>query len=77
VSAERFTPVIRKLAAQHGVSLASVQGTGVGGRVCKRDVLAAAAYKSRTAPTTTKPSSPKAVTADNVRASSLYRNWPQ
>ncbi|MGO3254316.1 2-oxoglutarate dehydrogenase, E2 component, dihydrolipoamide succinyltransferase [Microbacterium gubbeenense] len=36
------TPLVRKLAAQHGVDLASVSGTGVGGRIRKDDVLAAA-----------------------------------
>ena len=36
------TPLVRKLAAQHGVQLSSVTGTGVGGRVRKQDVLAAA-----------------------------------
>ena len=36
------TPLVRKLAAQHGVSLSSVKGTGVGGRIRKQDVLAAA-----------------------------------
>ncbi|URM91635.1 2-oxoglutarate dehydrogenase, E2 component, dihydrolipoamide succinyltransferase [Streptomyces sp. MRC013] len=36
------TPLVRKLAAEHGVDLASVKGTGVGGRVRKQDVVAAA-----------------------------------
>ncbi|RCK69511.1 2-oxoglutarate dehydrogenase, E2 component, dihydrolipoamide succinyltransferase [Desertihabitans brevis] len=36
------TPLVRKLAAQHGVDLSSVTGTGVGGRIRKQDVLAAA-----------------------------------
>ncbi|RKN18918.1 2-oxoglutarate dehydrogenase, E2 component, dihydrolipoamide succinyltransferase [Micromonospora musae] len=36
------TPLVRKLAAEHGVDLASVKGTGVGGRVRKQDVLEAA-----------------------------------
>lgn len=36
------TPLVRKLAAQHGVDLAAVQGSGVGGRIRKEDVLAAA-----------------------------------
>jgi 2-oxoglutarate dehydrogenase E2 component (dihydrolipoamide succinyltransferase) len=36
------TPLVRKLASQHGVDLASVTGTGVGGRIRKSDVLAAA-----------------------------------
>ncbi len=33
------TPLVRKLAAQHGVDLATVSGTGVGGRIRKQDVL--------------------------------------
>ena len=36
------TPLVRKLAAEHGVDLSSVHGTGVGGRIRKQDVLAAA-----------------------------------
>ena len=36
------TPLVRKLAAQHGVDLASLEGTGVGGRIRKQDVLDAA-----------------------------------
>ena len=36
------TPLVRKLATEHGVDLASLQGTGVGGRVRKQDVLDAA-----------------------------------
>ncbi len=36
------TPLVRKLAAEHGVSLDSVRGTGIGGRIRKQDVLAAA-----------------------------------
>ncbi|WP_445255924.1 2-oxoglutarate dehydrogenase, E2 component, dihydrolipoamide succinyltransferase [Nocardioides aurantiacus] len=36
------TPLVRKMAAEHGVDLSSVTGTGVGGRIRKQDVLAAA-----------------------------------
>jgi pyruvate dehydrogenase E2 component (dihydrolipoamide acetyltransferase) len=35
------TPLVRKLASEHGVDLSTVQGTGVGGRIRKQDVLAA------------------------------------
>lgn len=37
-----MTPLVRRLAQQHGVDLASVAGTGVGGRIRKEDVLKAA-----------------------------------
>ncbi|WP_460511106.1 2-oxoglutarate dehydrogenase, E2 component, dihydrolipoamide succinyltransferase, partial [Corynebacterium tapiri] len=36
------TPLVRKLADKHGVDLNTVEGTGVGGRIRKQDVLAAA-----------------------------------
>ena len=36
------TPLVRKLANQHGVDLSNVKGTGVGGRIRKQDVLEAA-----------------------------------
>ncbi|MGN6574294.1 MAG: 2-oxoglutarate dehydrogenase, E2 component, dihydrolipoamide succinyltransferase, partial [Nocardioides sp.] len=36
------TPLVRKMAAEHGVDLGSVTGTGVGGRIRKQDVLDAA-----------------------------------
>ena len=49
------TPLVRKLAAEHGVSLSSVQGTGVGGRIRKQDILdaAEAAKKAASAPAPT------------------------
>ncbi|MEU5039585.1 2-oxoglutarate dehydrogenase, E2 component, dihydrolipoamide succinyltransferase [Streptomyces griseorubiginosus] len=36
------TPLVRKLAAESGVDLGTVKGTGVGGRIRKQDVVAAA-----------------------------------
>ncbi|WP_112491709.1 2-oxoglutarate dehydrogenase, E2 component, dihydrolipoamide succinyltransferase [Streptomyces bacillaris] len=36
------TPLVRKLASENNVDLASVKGTGVGGRIRKQDVVAAA-----------------------------------
>jgi 2-oxoglutarate dehydrogenase E2 component (dihydrolipoamide succinyltransferase) len=40
------TPLVRKLANQHGVDIASLSGTGVGGRIRKQDVIAAAEAKA-------------------------------
>jgi 2-oxoglutarate dehydrogenase E2 component (dihydrolipoamide succinyltransferase) len=36
------TPIVRKLAAEAGVNLSTIKGTGVGGRIRKEDILAAA-----------------------------------
>ncbi|MFD4250807.1 2-oxoglutarate dehydrogenase, E2 component, dihydrolipoamide succinyltransferase [Amycolatopsis thermoflava] len=41
------TPLVRKLATEHGIDLASVTGSGVGGRIRKQDVLAAAEAKQK------------------------------
>ena len=44
------TPLVRRLAADRGVDLGSVSGTGVGGRIRKQDVLAAAEKAAAPAP---------------------------
>jgi pyruvate dehydrogenase E2 component (dihydrolipoamide acetyltransferase) len=46
---------VRKLAAEHGVDLARVTGTGVGGRIRKQDVVAAARPSSGAAATAAAP----------------------
>ncbi len=55
------TPLVRKLANERGVDIGSVTGTGVGGRIRKEDVLAAAeAAASKSAPTASAPAAPAA-----------------
>jgi len=57
------TPLVRKLAADNGVDLAAVTGTGVGGRIRKSDVLAAAtvrATQAAAAPAATAAAAPAA-----------------
>ena len=44
------TPLVRRLAAQYGIDLASVAGTGVGGRIRKADVMAAVEARGAAAP---------------------------
>ncbi len=34
----RSSPVVRRLAAEHGVEISSIPGTGIGGRVTKKDI---------------------------------------
>ncbi|MEU2558115.1 2-oxoglutarate dehydrogenase, E2 component, dihydrolipoamide succinyltransferase [Streptomyces longispororuber] len=66
------TPLVRKLAAENGVSLGSVKGTGVGGRIRKQDVLAAAeAAKAAPAPAAAAPAAASASKAPAIEASPL------
>jgi pyruvate dehydrogenase E2 component (dihydrolipoamide acetyltransferase) len=51
------TPIVRKLANELGVNLATVKGTGIGGRIRKEDVEAAQPKQSVTTPASTAPSS--------------------
>jgi len=44
-SAPYVTPLVRKLAAENNIDLSSLNGTGVGGRIRKQDVLSAAQQK--------------------------------
>ncbi|MGE6575228.1 dihydrolipoamide acetyltransferase family protein [Paenibacillus xylanexedens] len=36
----RYSPAVQSLAAEHGLNLQSIQGTGAGGRITRKDVLA-------------------------------------
>ncbi|GAB2976819.1 2-oxoglutarate dehydrogenase, E2 component, dihydrolipoamide succinyltransferase [Amycolatopsis acidiphila] len=69
------TPLVRKLATEHGIDLSSLTGSGVGGRIRKQDVLAAAEAKqqqaapapaaaSAPAPAAQRPSAPAAASPD-------------
>ena len=63
------TPLVRKLAAENDIDLSQVNGTGVGGRIRKQDVLSTAAKKAaekeeakktpEAAPAAAAPSAPK------------------
>ncbi|MGW0020405.1 2-oxoglutarate dehydrogenase, E2 component, dihydrolipoamide succinyltransferase, partial [Rhodococcus sp. NPDC003382] len=55
------TPLVRKLAAENNVDLSTVKGTGVGGRIRKQDVLAAA--QAGKAPAAAAPAAAAAPTA--------------
>jgi 2-oxoglutarate dehydrogenase E2 component (dihydrolipoamide succinyltransferase) len=61
-NASYLTPLVRKLAGQHGVDLSTVTGSGVGGRIRKQDVLAAAEAAHQPAPQP-EPASSAAATA--------------
>ncbi|WP_433478267.1 2-oxoglutarate dehydrogenase, E2 component, dihydrolipoamide succinyltransferase [Spirillospora sp. CA-142024] len=57
------TPLVRKLAAEHNVDLATVKGTGVGGRIRKQDVLEAARTAQQAAQQQAAPAAPPAPAA--------------
>ncbi|MGW8946407.1 2-oxoglutarate dehydrogenase, E2 component, dihydrolipoamide succinyltransferase [Streptomyces koyangensis] len=63
------TPLVRKLASENNVDLGSVKGTGVGGRIRKQDVLAAA--EAAKAPAAPAPAAPAAAKAPKLEASPL------
>ena len=67
------TPLVRRLANQHDIDIASVKGTGVGGRIRKQDVLDAVAAKEAAAPAAPVAAAPAAAkpAAPAVEVSSL------
>ncbi|OFQ24188.1 dihydrolipoamide acetyltransferase [Actinomyces sp. HMSC062G12] len=68
------TPIVRKLARELGVDLASVSGTGVGGRVRREDIEAAAARATAVAEASAAaPAASTALKTDAVREPSPLR----
>jgi pyruvate dehydrogenase E2 component (dihydrolipoamide acetyltransferase) len=66
--AERIhsSPLVRRLAKEHGIDLAALEGSGAGGRITKEDIEAAIAAQSAPAPAVT--SAPAARTAPPLPA---------
>ena len=76
VAGTYVTPLVRKLASEHGIDLNTLTGTGVGGRIRKSDVLSAAneaaQAKAEAAAAAAKPATPAqpaAAAAPSVSAS--------
>ncbi|MGZ2360881.1 2-oxoglutarate dehydrogenase, E2 component, dihydrolipoamide succinyltransferase [Streptomyces sp. 372A] len=65
------TPLVRKLAAENGVDLGAVKGTGVGGRIRKQDVVAAAEAAKAAAAAPAPAAAPAAAKAPKLEASPL------
>ncbi|MFD7717476.1 2-oxoglutarate dehydrogenase, E2 component, dihydrolipoamide succinyltransferase [Streptomyces sp. NPDC059814] len=65
------TPLVRKLAAENGVDLGAVKGTGVGGRIRKQDVVAAAEAAKAAVAAPAPAAAPAASKAPKLEASPL------
>ena len=61
-SAERIhsSPLVRRMAKEHGVDLSTIEGSGAGGRITKQDIEAAIAVSSGAAPASAQATSPAA-----------------
>ncbi|BCT75972.1 hypothetical protein SCMU_18140 [Sinomonas cyclohexanicum] len=68
-----MTPLVRKLANQHGIDVTTLTGTGVGGRIRKQDVLAAVEAKKAPAAAAPASGTPAAAPAASAPAASSLR----
>jgi 2-oxoglutarate dehydrogenase E2 component (dihydrolipoamide succinyltransferase) len=75
------TPLVRKLAVEHGVQLGDITGTGVGGRIRKQDVLEAAraqrAAETAAAPAQEAPAAAAPAQAPAAAAAATLRGTTQ
>ena len=54
----RSSPLVRKIAREHGVSLSKISGTGLGGRITKQDILQFIESQESAQPAPATPSAP-------------------
>jgi 2-oxoglutarate dehydrogenase E2 component (dihydrolipoamide succinyltransferase) len=81
-AAPYVTPLVRKLAAEHSVDLSTITGSGVGGRIRKQDVLAAAEAakpepEPEPAPEQQAPAAPAAASSAPKQAAQPAAGGPQ
>ena len=70
---EFYSPVVRRMATEHGIDLSTVEGTGIGGRVRKRDLVA----YLESAPLSRRPGRSRCCTANRPTSRNLRGLTPQ
>lgn len=63
----KSSPLVRKIAAEHGITLAGMQGSGIAGRVTKKDILQA--LENGTATPASAPAAPRSAPSSAPMAS--------
>lgn len=58
-AAQRISPVVARLAAEHNIDLSQIQGTGRGGRITKKDVLRYLEEREKAAAQPAQPAAPQ------------------
>ncbi|GIH28732.1 hypothetical protein Aph01nite_70420 [Acrocarpospora phusangensis] len=71
------TPLVRKLANEHGVNLDALSGTGVGGRIRKQDVIEAARVQREQAAAAQQAQAPAAPSAPSAPAQAAPAAAPE
>jgi pyruvate dehydrogenase E2 component (dihydrolipoamide acetyltransferase) len=74
----RSSPLVRKIAREHGVSLSQISGTGLGGRITKQDIMAfveraPSAPAQQPAAAAPRPSAPAAYPGDLVPLTNMRK----
>ncbi|MCL6566124.1 MAG: 2-oxo acid dehydrogenase subunit E2 [Acidobacteriia bacterium] len=59
----RSSPLVRRLAREHNIDLTTIRGTGAGGRISKRDILAAIEARATAPAPSAAPAQPEAAPA--------------
>ncbi|WP_337032953.1 dihydrolipoamide acetyltransferase family protein [Paenibacillus illinoisensis] len=71
----RYSPAVQSLAAEHGLNLQAIQGTGAGGRITRKDVLAVIAQGGQTSIPSAQPASEASPSASPF--SGLNKSGPE